>query len=82
MTMGMGLELNTMLITKGKEVRTEANLFKLQKEGYRLYPMHTPIEVRTTEGSHSRGFALIEKIQWHEEETTVFYKLISLNSIN
>jgi hypothetical protein len=82
MTMGMGLELNTMLVTRGKEVRKENNLFQLQKEGYRLYPMHTPIEIRTTNGSHSRGFALIEKIQWHEEKTTIFYKLISLNSTN
>jgi hypothetical protein len=82
MTMGMGLELNTMLVTKGKEVRTEDNLFLLQKDGYRLYPMQTPIEIRTTKRSHSRGYARIEKIQWHEEKTTIFYKLISLNTTN
>ncbi|WP_312857773.1 DUF2584 family protein [Bacillus haikouensis] len=71
-----------ILVTQGKEVRTEDNLFQLQKEGYRLYPMHTPVEIRTMEGSHSRGFALIEKILWHEEKTTIYYKLISLNSTN
>jgi hypothetical protein len=82
MTMGMGLELNTMLVTKGKEIRKEDNLFQLQKDGYRLYPMHTPIEIRTTRKSHSRGYARIEKIQWHEGKTTIFYKLISLNRTN
>ncbi|XXM71932.1 DUF2584 domain-containing protein [Lysinibacillus sphaericus] len=80
--MGMGLELNTMLVTKGKEVRTKDNIFQLQKEGYRLYPLDTPIEVRTTKKSHSRGYAMIEKVQWHDEQTTIFYKLISLNKTN
>ncbi|MBH9968290.1 DUF2584 domain-containing protein [[Bacillus] enclensis] len=80
--MGMGLELNTMLVTQGREVRTKDNFFKLQKEGYRLYPLNTPIEVRTTKKSHSRGYAMIEKVQWHEDQTTIFYKLISLNKTN
>jgi Protein of unknown function (DUF2584) len=80
--MGMGLELNTMLVTKGREVRTKDNLFQLQKEGYRLYPMNTPIEVRTTKKSHSRGYAMIEKVQWHDDQTTIYYKLISLNKTN
>jgi Protein of unknown function (DUF2584) len=80
--MGMGLELNTMLVTKGKEIRTKDNFFQLQKEGYRLYPMNTPIEIRTTKKSHSRGYAMIEKVQWCDDQTTIFYKLISLNKTN
>ncbi|MCA1056811.1 DUF2584 domain-containing protein [Rossellomorea aquimaris] len=80
--MGMGLELNTLLVTKGKEIRVDDNLFQLEKEGYRLYPIHTPIEVKTTKKSPSRGYAKIEKIQWHEDKTTIFYQLISLNTTN
>lgn len=46
--MGMPLELNTMIVTKGKEIRLEENLFLLEKEDYRLYPMNIPLEVRRT----------------------------------
>jgi hypothetical protein len=80
--MGMGLELNTMIVTKGNELRKEENLFELKKAGYRLYPMHIPTEVRKTKDAESSGYATIEKLEWEQETTTIFYRLISLNSTN
>ncbi|MCA1066470.1 DUF2584 domain-containing protein [Rossellomorea sp. AcN35-11] len=80
--MGMGLELNTMIVTKGREVRKEENLFELKKDGYRLYPMHLPIDVRKTKRSDSIGYGRIEKMEWTDEKTTILYRLISLNSTN
>lgn len=46
--MGMPFELNTLIVTKGREKRVEENLFLLEKEGYRLYPIDIPIDVRKT----------------------------------
>lgn len=80
--MGMPLELNTMIVTKGREARWEENLFVLVKEGYRLYPMEIPIEVKRTIDGDLIGIAQIEKISWENKHTTITYQLISLNSIN
>ncbi|MBW3114815.1 MULTISPECIES: DUF2584 domain-containing protein [Bacillaceae] len=80
--MGMGLELNTMIVTKGKEERKEGNLFHLQKSGYRLFPMHIPIDVRKSKHSDPIGFGTIEKMEWKDGVTTIFYRLISLNRTN
>ncbi|MCM2531358.1 DUF2584 domain-containing protein [Neobacillus pocheonensis] len=80
--MGMPLELNTMIVTKGREKRIEENLFQLEKEGYRLYPIEIPIEVRKTMDSDSNGTALIKRVEWQKNSTTLTYQLISLNSTN
>ncbi|MGZ4161414.1 MAG: DUF2584 domain-containing protein [Neobacillus sp.] len=80
--MGMPLELNTMIVTKGREKRVEENLFLLEKEGYRLYPIEIPIDVRKTMDSDSNGTALIKKVEWQKNSTTLTYQLISLNSTN
>ncbi|MBI0576701.1 MULTISPECIES: DUF2584 domain-containing protein [Bacillaceae] len=80
--MGMPLELNTMIVTKGNEKRVEENLFYLVKEGYRLYPIDIPIEVRKTIQSDSNGTAVIRKVEWQEKTTKITYQLISLNSTN
>lgn len=80
--MGMQLELNTMIVTKGREKRVEENLFQLEKEGYRLYPIEIPIEVRKTMDSDSNGTALIKRVEWQKNSTTLTYQLISLNSTN
>ncbi|OIK12796.1 hypothetical protein BIV60_15895 [Bacillus sp. MUM 116] len=80
--MGMPLELNTMIVTKGNEKRVEENLFHLVKEGYRLYPIDIPIEVRKTIQSDSSGTAVIKKVEWQEKTTQITYQLISLNSTN
>lgn len=80
--MGMPLELNTMIVTKGREHRVDENLFALEKEGYRLYPIEIPIEVRKTMDGEVNGIALIKKVEWEQSRTTVTYELISLNSTN
>jgi hypothetical protein len=80
--MGMPLELNTMIVTKGREKRVEENLFVLNKDGYRLYPIDIPIDVRKTMDGDSSGTAVIKKVEWEQSKTTVTYQLISLNSTN
>lgn len=44
----MPLEVNTMIVTKGKEKRISDNFFELEKLGYRIYPIDVPIAVRKT----------------------------------
>jgi Protein of unknown function (DUF2584) len=80
--MGMPFELNTMIVTKGREVREEENVFQLTKKGYRLYPIDIPIDVRKTRDSDSSGTAIIQKITWENTNTILTYRLISLNSTN
>lgn len=80
--MGMPMELNTMIVTKGRESRVEENLFRLTKDGYRLYPMDIPIEVRKTIESETNGMAVIQKVSWTNNQTEITYLLVSLNSTN
>ncbi|CAK6478697.1 DUF2584 domain-containing protein [Peribacillus castrilensis] len=80
--MGMPMELNTMIVTKGNETREEENTFRLAKAGYRLYPIDIPIDVRKTIQSDSSGTAVIQKIEWTSEKTIITYQLLSLNSTN
>ncbi|MFS0864457.1 DUF2584 domain-containing protein [Fredinandcohnia sp. 179-A 10B2 NHS] len=80
--MGMPFELNTMIVTKGREERVKDNLFTLIKDGYRLYPIDIPLEVRRTKDSESIGDAIIKKITLEDDKTTITYELQSLNSIN
>jgi Protein of unknown function (DUF2584) len=79
---GMPMELNTLIVTKSNEKRVGENLFTLQKNGYRLYPIDIPIEIRTTLEGETRGTALIKKVEWEKEKTTITYQFISLNSSN
>lgn len=53
--MGMPVEFNTMIVTKGKETRIEENVFELMKEGYRIYPLNIPLEVRKTKDGEKQG---------------------------
>ncbi|MGG1291609.1 DUF2584 domain-containing protein [Bacillus smithii] len=80
--MGMPLELNTMIVTKGNEERVGGNLFQLRKKGYRLYPLHVPVPVQKTIESGIAGTAIIEKVVWENQETVITYRLIALNSTN
>ncbi|RAS89105.1 DUF2584 domain-containing protein [Priestia endophytica] len=80
--MGMPMELNTMIVTKGNEERVGENEFALKKSGYRLYPLDIPIDIRTTKEGESRGRAIIKKIEWSKETTFLTYEFISLNSTN
>lgn len=80
--MGVPFELNTMIVTKGKEIREEENIFTLKKKGYRLYPIDIPLDVRQNKESESNGTAIIHKVEWENGNTLVTYRLISLKSTN
>ncbi|MFC0298314.1 DUF2584 domain-containing protein [Geobacillus jurassicus] len=80
--MGMPMELQTVIVTKGKERRVQGNLFVLEKEGYRLYPLDVPLEVRRTVQSEASGAAVVRKLEWEDNRTTVTYELVSLYSTN
>ena len=80
--MGMPLELNTMIVTKGKEERLNSNDFILQKSGYRLYPVNIPLPVQKTVEGELTGTGVIRKVIWEKETTTITYELISLYSVN
>ncbi|WP_160724070.1 DUF2584 domain-containing protein [Bacillus sp. USDA818B3_A] len=80
--MGMPLEMNTLIVTKGREQRVEENLFTLEKDGYRLYPIEIPIEVRKTLECDSSGTALVKKVEWQKNKTKLTYQLVSLNTTN
>lgn len=80
--MGMPLELNTMIVTKGRENRLEDNIFTLVKEGYRLYPINIPVEVKRTIDGELSGTALIKKVEMEDNQTKLTYQLIALNSTN
>ncbi len=80
--MGMPMELNTMIVTKGNETREEENRFVLTKNGYRLYPIGIPIAVYKVKDSEQSGIALIEKVEWQNDTTTITYTLVSLKSTN
>ena len=67
--MGMPLELNTMIVTKGNEIRVKENDFILVKKDYRLYPIEVPIEVRKTMESESTALAVITKLEWENKQT-------------
>jgi hypothetical protein len=81
-TMGMPLELNTMIVTKGNEQRIGENDFTLTKKDYRLYPLEIPIEVKETKDSEATARAIIKKLEWENENTTITYQLITLNTPN
>jgi Protein of unknown function (DUF2584) len=80
--MGMPLELNAMVVTKGREKRLEENLFLLEKDGYRLYPIDIPIDIRRTIDADSSGTAIIRKVEWEGTKTRITYELVSLYSPN
>ncbi|MFD1739252.1 DUF2584 domain-containing protein [Bacillus salitolerans] len=80
--MGMPLELNTMIVTKGNEQRIDHNIFSLQKDGYRLYPLDIPLEVRKQKDSDTSGMGVIKKVELTEGKTFITYELVSLNSTN
>lgn len=75
--MGMPLELNTMIVTKGKEQKSSEKEFMLIKEGYRLYPLDIPIELRVTKEGEPVCLVKIKKLQWEKEQTTIIYEPVN-----
>lgn len=80
--MGMPLELITKIVTDGKALRIQENTFELAKNGYRLYPLDVVLEVRKAEDGDVTAQAIIKKITWENNKTTLTYELTSLHSPN
>ncbi len=78
----MPVEFNTMIVTKGRETRIDENTFELLKEGYRIYPIDIPVEVRKTKSGEMTGQAIVQKIELSNTNTILTYRLINLNSTN
>lgn len=55
---------------------------RAEKDGYRLYPLDVPLEVRRTLQSEASGIAVVKKLEWEDNRTTVTYELVSLYSTN
>lgn len=81
-TLGMPVEFNTMIVTKGRETRIDENTFELLKEGYRIYPIDIPVEVRKTKSGEMTGQAIVQKLELSNTNTILTYRLINLNSTN
>ncbi|MDM5199158.1 DUF2584 domain-containing protein [Fictibacillus enclensis] len=81
--MGMPMELNTMIVTKNKEIRLKSsNLYTLTKEGYRLYPLDIPLEIRKTKETKPVAIAKINEMTWKNGQTELTYELLDLNTVN
>jgi hypothetical protein len=83
--MGMPLEMNWMIVTKGKEekVMDKENYFELTKEGYRLYPLDIAVvEVKKIKEEATIGLAEIKEMKWKDGYTTITYVLKELNGVN
>ena len=78
----MPVEFNTMIVTKGRETRIDENTFELLKEGYRIYPIDIPLEVRKTKSGEMTGQAIVQKLELSNTNTILTYRLINLNSTN
>ena len=64
------------------KIRMKSNDFVLEKKDYRLYPLEIPIEVKKTIDSETTAMALIKKLEWENNMTTITYQFISLHSTN
>lgn len=80
--MGMPLEVNTIIVTKGKEKRLDDNFFELTKAGYRIYPIDIPVDVRKTKDGETNGQGIARKLIWENNQTIIKYELMTLNSSN
>jgi len=80
--MGMPFELQTMIVTNGKEKRLEQNFFELKKEGYLLYPLHIAIPVKRSKEGELTGEGIIQKLELYDGKTTIIYELLKLKNIN
>jgi hypothetical protein len=79
--MGMPLELNTMIVTKGSEKRVRDNIFQVEKKGY-LYPLDIPLNIHKTKSGECIGTAIVRKVEMEQEKTIVTYELTKLHSTN
>lgn len=80
--MSMPFEFNWLIVTNDHAVRQENNLFTLEQSGYHLYPIDTPINVTRKSDEKPFGVAVIEKIEWRNNNTYMLYELKAIDTVN
>ncbi|MBM7552537.1 DUF2584 family protein [Thalassobacillus pellis] len=72
------------LITHGKEKRIDQadNIFEMDFEGYRIFPMGENIEIKRNDKADLIGIGKIVEIIFRDGRTICKYQLISLYSVN
>ncbi|MFC7371123.1 DUF2584 family protein [Fictibacillus iocasae] len=80
--MPMPLTLQGTIVTNGKEKRLGGNLFELNLEGYQLFLLDVPVNVRKNEKSGEAGTAVVRELTFKNGKTTIVYDLESLHSVN
>ncbi|MDG4656390.1 DUF2584 family protein [Ectobacillus antri] len=79
----MKFEMHTNIVTYGKETRVDiaSNTFELKLDGYHLYPLQETMTLWKFD-KEPIGQAVPEKISWEAGQTILWYRLISLHSVN
>lgn len=82
--MGTPINFETILRTEGKEKRIDSkeNIFQLKLQGYHLFPLHQPIDIKRVKDTEEIGRAIIVELTLKEEQTICTYQLVSLSSVN
>ncbi|MES9682369.1 DUF2584 family protein [Gottfriedia acidiceleris] len=80
--MSMPFEFNWLIVTNDHAVRHENNLFSLELNGYHLFPIDTPINVSRKYDEKPFGIAVIQKIEWRNENTYLDYELKAIDTVN
>ncbi|WP_088012260.1 DUF2584 family protein [Gottfriedia acidiceleris] len=80
--MSMPFEFNWLIVTNEHAVRQENNLFSLKQNGYHLYPIDTPINVSRKNDEKPFGIAVIQKVEWRNNNTYLLYELKAIDTVN
>ncbi|MCU9594744.1 DUF2584 domain-containing protein [Caldibacillus thermolactis] len=80
--MAMSVQIESCIITEGKEKRVKENNFELILDGYHLYPMDVSIPVKRGETKEPIGEGIIRSLLFSKEKTTIVYTLATLKNIN
>jgi hypothetical protein len=78
----MNLHFESIITTKGKEVRVNGDIFKIEMEGYVFYEMEELLKVRKSSESQAFGNAKIVETNWKNNKTTIYFQLVSLKTVN
>lgn len=79
----MKFEMHTKIISNEKETRLhiEENVFQLTLDGYHLFAVNEMLPLYKSDQERI-GSAIVQKLQWENEKTTLNYQLVSLQSVN
>ncbi|GEM_PF-5606683 len=80
--MSMPFEFNWLIVTNDHAIRQENNQFSLELNGYHLFPIDTLINVSRKDDEKPFGVAVIQKIEWRNENTYLDYELKAIDTVN